>query len=85
MILSEFDIEYIDWKTIKEQSIIDQLVDTPIEIANPIVEDFLDGHILQIELVTWKLYFVGSYTHHGLGVSILFITPLGVTIPKSYK
>lgn len=59
--------------------------DAPIESSNPILADFLDMHILQIEPITWKFYFDGSYTHHGSGTGILFIMPLGVTIPKSYK
>ena len=42
-------------------------------------------HILQTESVTWNFYFDSSYMHHGLGTIIVFITPLGVTIPKSYK
>ena len=85
MILSEFDIEYVDRKAIKGRAIADQLENVPIESSNPIPVDFLDMHILQTELITWKFYFDGSYTYHGSGAIILFIMPLGVTIPKSYK
>ena len=75
MILSEFDIEYVDHKAIKDQVIANQLADSPLEGFYPIEVDFLDAHILQLEPVTWKLYFNGSYTHHGSGAKILFITP----------
>lgn len=85
MVLSEFDIEYVDRKVIKGQATTDQLAEAPIEILNPILVYFPNTHILQTEPITWKFYFHGSYTHHGSGVGILFIMPLGVTIPKSYK
>ena len=85
MILSEFDIDYIDRKAIKEQSIANQLENAPMESSNPILENFLDTHILQKELVTWKFYFDSSYAYHDSSADILFITPLGVKIPKSYK
>lgn len=42
MILSEFDIDYVDRKAIKGQAIADQLENTPIESSNPILVHFLD-------------------------------------------
>lgn len=33
----------------------------------------------------WKLYFDGSYTSHGSGAGILFITLQGDSIPKSFR
>jgi ribonuclease HI len=56
-----------------------------MESSNPILVDLPDMHILQAEKITWKIYFDGYYRHHGSGAGILFIMPLGVTIPKSYK
>ena len=52
MILSEFDIEHVNRKAIKGHAIVDQLENAPIEISNPILADFPNMHILQIELVT---------------------------------
>ena len=46
MILSEFDIEYVDRNVIKGQEIVDQLANAPIESSNPISVDFPDMHIL---------------------------------------
>ena len=48
----KFNIEYLDRKEIKGQVITNQLVDVPIERSNSILVDFLDMHIIQIELVT---------------------------------
>ena len=46
MILSEFDIEYVNKKLIKGQSIANQLEYVLIKRSNLIVADFLDMHIL---------------------------------------
>lgn len=46
MILSEFDIEYVDRKVIKGHVIFDQLIDAPMESSNPILVDFPNMHIL---------------------------------------
>lgn len=40
MILSEFDIQYIDKKAIKGQVITDQLVEAPLQDDHPIHVDF---------------------------------------------
>lgn len=46
IILSELNIEYVDRKVIKGQSIADQFADAPIEISNPISVEFPNMHIL---------------------------------------
>lgn len=86
MILSEHDIEYIDWKVIKGHVIVDQLTNTLVTIDHPLISDFLDESIFFIDTpITWKLCFDGSYTSHGSGAGILFITPQGDSIPKSFR
>lgn len=47
--------------------------------------EFPDADILNITTQPWQLYFDGSYTQHGSGAGILFVTPLGHTIPRSYR
>ena len=42
MVLSEFDIEYIDRKSIKGQVISDQLADAPLSDSYPIHDKFPD-------------------------------------------
>lgn len=86
MILSEFDIEYVDIKAIKGQAIADQLADAPMIDDVPLISEFLDESILIVSHAKpWQLYFDGSYTQHGAGAGILFITPQGDSIPKSYR
>ena len=34
---------------------------------------------------TWKMFFDGSFMQSGSGAGVLFVSPHGYTIPKSYK
>lgn len=64
--------------------IADQLVDAPAKDHEPLIAEFLNESILIVELPNqWAMYFDG-YTQHGLGASILFITPQGDNITKAY-
>lgn len=45
MIISEFNIEYVDKKVIKRQVIAYQFMDTPMVDDCPLVLDFLDESI----------------------------------------
>lgn len=52
----------------------------------PLSSEFPDESILTMSHAKpWQLYFDGSYTQHGAGASVLFITPQGDSIPKSYR
>lgn len=84
MLLSELDIEYVD-RTIKGQAITDQLADASMIDDAPLTSEFLDESILMVSHTKpSQLYFDSSYTLHGAGVGIVFITPQGDSIPKSY-
>ena len=84
--LSEFNIQYVNRKKIKGQAIVDHLAVAPLVDAYPLVMEFHDEHIYLIrEPLSWKLYFDGSYTSHGLGVGILLATPQGDYIHKALK
>ena len=85
MILSEFDIEYIERKAIKWQVIADQLADFPLQDDAPIQVDFPDEHLMYMTERTWKMFFDGSFMQSGSGAGVLFVSPHGYTIPKSYK
>ena len=86
MLLREFDIQYVDMKAIKGQAITNHLVDTPLIDAYPLVMEFPYECIYLVEeQSSWKLYFDGSYTSHGLGARIFLVTPQGESIPKALK
>jgi len=77
MLLSEYDIEYVDKKAIKGQIIADQLADVPLQDTSSMQFEFPDEFLFTLSTSPWKLYFDGSYTNHGSRVGILFITPQG--------
>lgn len=86
MLLSKFDIEYVDKKEIKGQVIMDHLADAPLPGDHPILTELPDEFIMTVTTSsTWQLYFDDSCTQNRLGVGILLITPQGDCIPKSYK
>ena len=62
MVLSEFNIQYVECKAIKGQVIADQLVDTPIQRTLPLNIDFPDESILTLTHKTWVMFFDGSFT-----------------------
>lgn len=86
MILSEFDIQYVDRRAIKGQVIADQLAEALLQDDHPMHIEFPNTNALTMTVTQhWILYFDGSYTQHGSGSGILFVTPQGHTIPKYYR
>ena len=45
MLLSEYEIQYIDRKAIKGQTIADHLEDAPLVVDHPLIMEFLDEHL----------------------------------------
>ena len=62
MILSEFDIHYVEHKAIKGQAIADQLAEAPMQSSLPLNIDFPDESILTLTCKTWVIFFDGSFT-----------------------
>ena len=85
MILLEFDTQYVKHKVIKGKAIIDQFADFLLEDTTPMQIEFLDASIMYINQRTWKMFFDGSHTQNGVRAGVLFISPHGYIIPKSYK
>ena len=85
MLLSEFDIEYVERKAIKGQVIADQLAEAPLFDDTPMQMEFPDSSIMHLSSRAWRLFFDGSYTQNGSRAGILFITPQGYSIPKAFK
>lgn len=57
-----------------------------IQDTHPLLTDFPNESMFTlIASRIWKFYFDGSHTNHGVGLGILFVTPSGDSIPKSYK
>ena len=62
MILSKFDIQYVEHKAIKGQAIADQLAEFPLEDTTPMQIEFPDASVMYIIERTWKMFFDGSHT-----------------------
>lgn len=69
----------------KGQAIVDQLSYFPIQDDAPIQVDFPNKHLMYRTERTWKMFIDGSFMKNGLGSSVLFVSPNGYMIPKSYK
>ena len=85
MILLEFDIQYVEQKEIKGQEIANQLVEFPMMDNAQMQIDFPDSLVMYVIERTQKMFFDGWHTQNGARARILFVTPHGYTIPKSYK
>lgn len=86
MILSQYEIQYVERRAINGQFISNQLIDASTTIDHPLVSDFLNESIFTLDTpIIWNLYFDGSHTSHGLGVGILFVTTQGDTIQNSFR
>ena len=85
MVLSEFDIQYVELKAIKGQVIIDQLADAPMQSSLPLNIYFPDESIMTLIRKTWVMFFDSSFTQQGSSARILFIMPQRYLFPKAYK
>lgn len=95
MLLIEYDLEFVNQKSIKENNIVDQLSKSPLNDSQPLSLDFPDYSIFFLiedeEFVDTKdelditLFFDGSKCEQGGGAGIVFITPQGEPIPLSFK
>lgn len=59
--LLQFDIGYVSQNAVKGQALADFLADHPCVDVSPEEEDW----VLYVNLVPWRLYFVGSNTSKG--------------------
>ena len=65
MILSKFDIQYIERKAIKGQVIVDKLAKFPMTDNALLRMEFLDVSIMYIIEHTWKMFFYSSHMYNG--------------------
>lgn len=76
----------MDRKAIKGQATTDQLANAPMIDDDPLILEFLDESIMFVSHTKpWQLCFDSTYMQHGAGCGILFITPQGDSIQKSYR
>ena len=83
-ILSEFDIQCVNQKSVKGRAISEALADGPIS-GDEFDDDFPDEHIFCLSTSQWKMYFYGASNRRGNGAGVLLIDPYGVHIPFAVK
>ena len=84
ILLAEFNLKYVDRKTIKGSVMSDFCVENPI-VGEDGKEGFQDEDILDVELGTWKIYFDGAVNQYRNGMRLLLITPERSHIPLAIK
>ncbi len=77
-------------KAIKGQAIADFLADGPADEPSSLKFDFLDEHILCVEvesskIVGWKMCFDGAVNQLGCGIGAVLISPTSVLIPIAVR
>ena len=76
VLLTEFDIQYVTYKSMKGSIIIDHLFSLPIFDDRPIDDNFPDDQfVLVTSIAGWHLYFDCATNQLGFGIDILLISP----------
>ncbi|XP_043725630.1 uncharacterized protein LOC122672198 [Telopea speciosissima] len=90
LLLSEFDITYVNQKSIKGPAISNYLVAYPIGVdSQPLEDSFADENLAFVEEENckdrWQLYFNDAANQRGYGVGILLITPDDLYFPFAFR
>ncbi|XP_021866129.2 uncharacterized protein [Spinacia oleracea] len=83
-VLSEFDIQCVNPKSVKGRATSEALADGPIS-GDESDDDFPDENIFNINISKWKTYFDGASNRKGNGAGVLLIDPHGIHIPFAVK
>ena len=80
VLLTEFDIQYISWKSIKRSVIADHLAFLPKSESRPVDDDFSDEEFVAItSLSGWRMYCDGVTNHLGYGICVLLASHKVIT------
>ncbi|XP_050877340.1 uncharacterized protein LOC127081097 [Lathyrus oleraceus] len=90
MLLTEYDIQYVTKKAIKESILYDYLAHLPVEGYQPLRFNFQDEDIMFIKYLTilgpepgsrWTLVFDGASNAHGYGIGAVITSPTSFHLP----
>lgn len=83
MLLSEFDIEYVNQKAIKGQVLADHLVETPLSENQPLITGFPDELVLSLdESPEWKIILMVPSPLVDRGQASFSLHHKGISSPK---
>ena len=84
VLLTEFDIQYVTQKSIKESVLADHLASLLVTDSREIDDDFPEEEIAGVtSLSGWPMYFDGAANHSGYEIGVLLISPHGDHILRS--
>ncbi|XP_070005460.1 uncharacterized protein [Nicotiana sylvestris] len=87
ILLTEFDIVYVTRTTMKAQTLVDHLVENPIDDEYQLLSIyFLDEEVNSIGVIpedtnAWKMFFDGAMDAKGVGIGAILISPTGQHFP----
>ncbi|XP_043692931.1 uncharacterized protein LOC122643371 [Telopea speciosissima] len=87
LLLSEFDITYVNQKSIKGRAILNHLAAYPVRSASRSTEDSFPNEDLchVAEDQEWQLYFNGAANQKGFGAGVLLVTPEDFYLPMAFR
>ncbi|XP_015573842.2 uncharacterized protein LOC107261155 [Ricinus communis] len=77
VLLTEFDIEYVTKKVVKDRVVAEFVTQNAIKGDNPWDLEFFDENLRAIEIQEWKMYFDGAVNTRGAGLGVVPITLKG--------
>ena len=78
VLLTEFDIQYVSQKSVKESIVANHLASFPISDSRAIDDNFPNENIfIVIGLSRWYLYFDGAANNFKYVIGVLLISPHG--------
>ncbi|KAG9442543.1 hypothetical protein H6P81_018397 [Aristolochia fimbriata] len=76
LLLSEFEINFVPQRAIKDQALANFLADHPVPAEWELTEEFPDEEIFLVEVLPpWEMYFDGAARRNGAGVGVMFVSP----------
>jgi len=75
--LSEFDLYYLPYKSMKGRVVSNFFVDLPTQDQEEEAFNFPNEGVLQVEEDMWTMYFGGTSKKRGFRVGILLVSPKG--------
>ena len=75
VLLTEFDIQYVSQKSIKESIVASHLASLQISEGRSVDDDFPDDEFIAMtSLSGWRMYFDGAANQSGFGIGVLLIS-----------
>ncbi|WCJ43917.1 hypothetical protein M5689_024622 [Euphorbia peplus] len=87
LLLSEFDIKFVNSKVVKGKAVAEFLARQPLPEAEdePWQFEFPDENLGVITIEGWRMHFDGAQNRNGSGAGVVLVSPTGLTIPLAKR